>query len=256
MSVYNHLLWPPAPRRDEDSVVVSTGSAQLTLRTLRTASQCFARALRDVLANWWPFRKGDVVAIVVPSAHLNPTNGKDNGPDGLGPEWKLAEIFVAIFGVIRAGGTVCLIPYRPNLRNTLTGLHDSAVGKALKTGTEPGEDPSTPRILVTPWTISLNFPVLNYGNPPEKTTHRRKELMTRTVGDLVARGRELTDDVLPNWSPEDEQRWAVWWEDLAEGKDYPSGRGWTHKSVFYVCYEPVIRGSLIADIHFAPKTDN
>jgi hypothetical protein len=233
MSAYDHLLNPTGVERDLDSLVLSNGSAQLSLRTLRLASLCFARSLRDVLANWWPFRKGDVVGIVVPSAFLEPNRAKDATPDGLGKDWRISEIWIAIFGVLRAGGTVCLIPWRPNLRNSLYGLHSDALYKALPTSAEPGEDPATPRILVTPWTVNLPFPVLNYGTPPPRThttTIQRTELMTRTVGDMVARGRELNDDVLPNWAEADQQRWAVWWEDLKEsGKDYPCGRGWTHK---------------------------
>ncbi|KAI9014301.1 hypothetical protein DFJ74DRAFT_733063 [Hyaloraphidium curvatum] len=222
MSAYGAVFAPsPDPDRD-DRIALRAGPAQLTYRGLRVASQRFARSLRDVLANWWPFRKGDVVGIVVPSAHL------EGNP---GDAWRLTEMAVALMGVLRAGGTACILPYRPDLRNQLAGLHGDAVTRGMRTTAEPGEPPSPPRVLVTPNDLKLPFPVLCYGSVPTETVHR-DALMTRSVGDMVARGGELNDDVLPNWDEnEDGGRWAVWWEELGGGRDYPSGRGWTHREL-------------------------
>ncbi len=125
----------------------------------------FSFSLRESLANWWPFRIGDGVGIVIPEQE------------------SVFEFLVVVLGTWMAGGTVVLF---------------NAEGDMSKVVKVEGI-----RVLVCPSSMSSQFPfpTMQYGEL--KVGTGLKDLKTRTVKDLIARGEFLEPILLPIFSPKD-----------------------------------------------------
>jgi len=135
-------------------------------RKLYSNALMFAMSLRETLANWWPFRIGDGVGVVIPE--------KDS----------MFEFLAAVLGTWMAGGTVVLFNAALNMDKVykVQGI----------------------RVLVCPSAMSKQFPfpTIQYGSRFVEDDSTRA-LQTRTVSDMILRGENLEPILLPIFAKKD-----------------------------------------------------
>ncbi|KXS11855.1 hypothetical protein M427DRAFT_157913 [Gonapodya prolifera JEL478] len=206
-----------SPSASDDNVSVIPPAVALLLKHGSEGNSDIA--VEDVVQGTrmtWPFRKSDCVAIVLPAqptASTLPGSSTASVPP-LSTFYALETLF-AIIGTLRACRTVALFTYTPDLPHHLSSFH-----RDHGTPTPPPKPGQrlpapSPRILVQPSHASfavLPLPSVVYGPDKPPHLHWMARDKTRTARDLVGRGMEVVDEVLPVWDEKagDGGRWAVW----------------------------------------------